>query len=489
MSADGEERPVGACCRPARGPHGGVPGVGGVQHPPGAVAAHLGRPRAACPRAGPAVPRRAAHHHRRVRDRRLRAALQRHPPRQSAEPTATCGCTGRSRPASSRSRSPTAAARPRRARRREPSGRPRAAACASCAASPTSGASPRTATAAPCGPPSAGRRAAAAADAGPAPQPLHAADACPRALGFAPWVRHLAAASPAPAADQSSRSRVEPAPFVARPFEGLPGETDWVAMREILPAATATVRFAQGQGSRGCARGGDRGHRPPARVAGPAPRRRHGLRRHAVGLGLRRRQPRPGAVAARRGLAEQGTPVTDLAPATADTPRLQDILDTKAAFEVTVHEGFDFWVGDSELDAEGKASLERANESVIPTTKMAALPSAYWCRIGERTHIRLVLPRRRGRGHRRAGPPARRGRERARRGRPGCSGRSAPAACSCRSGTSTPRRTPRLRGRGRRVRHAVCRGGRRPPRRSRRGAPGPVGAAQPPGHPALTAAP
>ena len=49
-------------------------------------------------------------------------------------------------------------------------------------------------------------------------------------------------------ADQSSsRTRVEPAPFVARPFEGLPGETDWVAMREILPAATATVRFAKGK--------------------------------------------------------------------------------------------------------------------------------------------------------------------------------------------------------------------------------------------------
>jgi hypothetical protein len=27
--------------------------------------------------------------------------------------------------------------------------------------------------------------------------------------------------------------------FVARPFEGLPGECDWVAMREIVPAATA----------------------------------------------------------------------------------------------------------------------------------------------------------------------------------------------------------------------------------------------------------
>jgi hypothetical protein len=90
--------------------------------------------------------------------------------------------------------------------------------------------------------------------------------------------------------------------------------------------------------------------------------------------------------------AEAGTPVTSTPSSTADSPRLQDLLDTAADFEVAVHEGFDFWVGDSELDDEGKASLERANESVIPTTRMSAAPSAYWCRIGERTHIRLVLP-------------------------------------------------------------------------------------------------
>jgi hypothetical protein len=42
----------------------------------------------------------------------------------------------------------------------------------------------------------------------------------------------------------SRQSRPRPAPFERRPFEGLVGETDWVALREILPAATAvaTVR-------------------------------------------------------------------------------------------------------------------------------------------------------------------------------------------------------------------------------------------------------
>lgn len=192
-------------------------------------------------------------------------------------------------------------------------------------------------------------------------------------------------------ADQSSRSRVEAAPFIARPFEGLAGETDWVALREILPAATATVRFAKGKAPEGAPEG--------ATVATVLPLAWPGLHR-ADGTVFIGTQSGSASGDASRDLAqsllaaasaEQGTPITTVAPATADTPRLQDILDSTAAFEVTVHEGFDFWVGDSELDAEGKASLERANESIVPTTKMAALPSAYWVRIGDRTHIRLVL--------------------------------------------------------------------------------------------------
>ena len=55
-------------------------------------------------------------------------------------------------------------------------------------------------------------------------------------------------ASRRPRGERADRSvRPLPAPFVARPFEGLPNETDWVAMREIVPAATATVRFAEGK--------------------------------------------------------------------------------------------------------------------------------------------------------------------------------------------------------------------------------------------------
>ena len=36
-------------------------------------------------------------------------------------------------------------------------------------------------------------------------------------------------------------AKVQPAPYVARPFEGLPNQAQWVAMREIVPAGTAEL--------------------------------------------------------------------------------------------------------------------------------------------------------------------------------------------------------------------------------------------------------
>ncbi|MFC8501661.1 DUF5926 family protein [Pedococcus sp. NPDC057267] len=194
-------------------------------------------------------------------------------------------------------------------------------------------------------------------------------------------------------ADTGSRpARVEPAPFVARPFEGLPNETDWVAMREILPAATATVRFAKGKAPEGAPE--------EVTVATVLPMAWPGLHR-ADGAVLFSTQSGSVSGDASRDLAtsllaaaeaEQGVPVVHTPGSTADSPRLQDLLDTTAELEVTVHDGFEFWVGDSELDEAAQESLDRANESVIPTVRMAGTPSAYWCRIGERTHIRLVLP-------------------------------------------------------------------------------------------------
>jgi len=194
-------------------------------------------------------------------------------------------------------------------------------------------------------------------------------------------------------ADQSSRpARVEPAPFVARPFEGLPNETDWVAMREILPAATATVRFAEGKAPEGAA--------DEVTVATVLPLAWPGLHR-ADGSVFIGTQSGSASGDASRDLAvsllaaasaEQGTPVAAVPQATAETPRLQDLLDTTADFDVTVHEGFDFWISDVE-DREGlEEALQRANDAASPTARLTGVEAAYWTSVGSKEHLRWVMP-------------------------------------------------------------------------------------------------
>ena len=46
----------------------------------------------------------------------------------------------------------------------------------------------------------------------------------------------------------SAKPRKQSIEFVARPFAGLPAEEDLVAMAQIIPAATATVRLTEEYG-------------------------------------------------------------------------------------------------------------------------------------------------------------------------------------------------------------------------------------------------
>lgn len=188
------------------------------------------------------------------------------------------------------------------------------------------------------------------------------------------------------------RSRPAPAPFERRPFEGLPGETDWVALREILPAATATVTVRPEHVPEGAP--------GEVTVATVLPMAWPGLHR-SDGTVLIGAQSGNASGDASRDLAAQlvaalhaepGHPVVTTPPVSADSPRLQDVLAHDTPFDVTLHDGFDFWVEGQDLEGEAAESLERANASVVPTTRLTALPSAYWVRIGDRTHIRLVLP-------------------------------------------------------------------------------------------------
>jgi hypothetical protein len=70
------------------------------------------------------------------------------------------------------------------------------------------------------------------------------------------------------------------------------------------------------------------------------------------------------------------------------------VLDLSAPLDVTVHQGFDFWIEGSgaEVTDDVAASLDRANASIVPTARLSSVDAAYWCRIGTKEHLRWVLP-------------------------------------------------------------------------------------------------
>ncbi|GAA2946533.1 DUF5926 family protein [Streptomyces enissocaesilis] len=178
--------------------------------------------------------------------------------------------------------------------------------------------------------------------------------------------------------------------LVQRPFEGLAGESDWVALRELVPAATVPLTLRDGLPD----------GVPSVTLATVLPMAWPALRRDdgSVLLGLQNDTPsgdlsRDLADTLRRALAAKpGTPVTaERAPA--DGPRLQDLLDPDAAFEPEVHSGFEFWVPDAEnATPEVSASLERANAAAIPTVRLARVDAAYWCETPDKNHLRWVMP-------------------------------------------------------------------------------------------------
>ncbi len=174
----------------------------------------------------------------------------------------------------------------------------------------------------------------------------------------------------------------------ARPFAGFASECDIVAMREIVPAASARLSLL-----------GEHADRVVTLVtvlpmAWPALVRADG----AIMLAL---QVNVGSGDASRDLAdallgalaaEPGEPVP-LGRVTADSPRLQDLVDVEQALDVTVYDSFEFWVDDAEgLNDDVRASLDRASAYAHPTVKLAGVPSAYWTQIGEKEHLRWVMP-------------------------------------------------------------------------------------------------
>jgi len=173
-------------------------------------------------------------------------------------------------------------------------------------------------------------------------------------------------------------------PALRRSFEGLPGEADWVAMREVVPAATAQVHTTAAHG--------DRDVTIATVLPGmiPAMHRDDGVILIALQTITSSGDPSRDLASALEQMldSEPGTSLTHL-DLPGPGPRLQDMLVTDRPFEVTVHDSFDFVVpADTEPTPELTAALEEFSGAIVPTVKLESVASAYWCRMGAREFLR-----------------------------------------------------------------------------------------------------
>lgn len=175
-------------------------------------------------------------------------------------------------------------------------------------------------------------------------------------------------------------------PFVARPFEGIANEEDLVAMMQIIPAATASVRLdaehggAQIQFVTLLPEMAQAMRRADGELlvamqttlhSGDASRDVAAATLSALGLD-------EGAALAMNGLPEPGE-------------RLQDILDPEVPPRISVHESFDFWLApDQATDPEVARAIEETKGELAPTVPVPGVEHAYWCRLNGKEFVRWV---------------------------------------------------------------------------------------------------
>ncbi len=173
--------------------------------------------------------------------------------------------------------------------------------------------------------------------------------------------------------------------YVARPFAGLPSECDLIAMRDLVPAATAPLRL----------KGDDRDVLLCTLLPGAVPAMVRDSGQVWLGLQVRHQFGDPSrdlAAVLERALAgDAGAGAVGLTDPPGDGPRLQDLV-ADQELTVTVHDGFGFWVADVDDSPEVRAALEQADAAAQPTSRLASVEAAYWTDVGAKEHLRWVMP-------------------------------------------------------------------------------------------------
>ena len=173
--------------------------------------------------------------------------------------------------------------------------------------------------------------------------------------------------------------------FVSRPFEGMPDECDVIALRELVPAATAPLTVP----------GTDREVRlcTLLPMAAPAMVRDSG----AIWLGLQVAHQygdpaRDLGAVLEAAIATEQSGIIGLTAPPGEGPRLQDLI-TDTSLDITVHDGFAYWIDDVEdQDDAMAAALEQADSAASPTARLTSVEAAYWTNVGAKEHLRWVMP-------------------------------------------------------------------------------------------------
>ena len=160
--------------------------------------------------------------------------------------------------------------------------------------------------------------------------------------------------------------------FVARPFEGLEHEIRWIALREILPAATMNVTLK---------------NKNKVTFTTILPDQVAAMRTSSGVLLVAMQTPTSSGDAS-RDIAGAVIASADLEPGDAlaaapagTTERLQDIVATIE--QITLHKDFGYW----EFDAKETSHF---SEGITPTEALS-VEGAYWCGFSERSVVRWVI--------------------------------------------------------------------------------------------------
>jgi hypothetical protein len=163
-------------------------------------------------------------------------------------------------------------------------------------------------------------------------------------------------------------------------------EAELVAMREILPAATASAQLTEQHGG------------SEVRFATILPELARSWRQ-ADGVPVVALQPPHGSDDVSQDLgnallaaleAEPGQPGRP-EPLGSPGPRLQELLDLEAPTSFELHESFEYWTAlDPDNEALADAAVQSAQE-LAPTQQVEGLEGAYWAQYGTREYLRWSL--------------------------------------------------------------------------------------------------